>query len=96
MKIVWASGAVRSLLAIRQYIESDNPLAACQVASKIKQAVRNLETFPHAGRPGMRDGTRELIIGGLPYVVVYRVGTSAVYIARVLHTSQQRHEGVWH
>jgi toxin ParE1/3/4 len=89
VKVVWATGAVRSLLAIRRYIADHDPVAADQVATKIKSAVRNLETFPHAGRPGVRESTRELVIGGLPYVVVYRVGNSAVYIARILHTSQQ-------
>ncbi|QDT53865.1 Toxin RelE2 [Caulifigura coniformis] len=95
MKVIWASGAVRSLVAIRHYISVDDPVAAGHVAAKIKAAVKNLETFPHAGRPGVRENTRELVIGGLPYVVVYRVGDSAVYIARVLHTSRHWQEGAW-
>ena len=32
-------------------------------------------------------GTRELVVSGLPYLVVYRVQSDAVEIIRVLHLS---------
>jgi hypothetical protein len=32
-------------------------------------------------------GTRELVVAGLPYVVVYRVAGNAVEVLLVLHTS---------
>ena len=32
-------------------------------------------------------GTRELVVPGLPYIVVYRVGSDAVEILRVYHTA---------
>ena len=30
-----------------------------------------------------------MIISGLPFVIIYRVGQEAVEVARILHTSQQ-------
>jgi toxin ParE1/3/4 len=38
-----------------------------------------LEDFPQLGHPGSVDGTRELLVRGLPYLVVYAL-TSADYI----------------
>ena len=41
------------------------------------------------GRPGRVLGTRELVIGGLPYIIPYRVRDNYVDILRVLHTSRR-------
>jgi len=32
-----------------------------------------LVTFPHRRRPGKKQGTRELVLSSLPYIVVYQV-----------------------
>jgi toxin ParE1/3/4 len=48
-----------------------------------------LHERPNRGRPGRKPNTRELIISGLPFVIIYRVGQEAVGVARILHTSQQ-------
>ncbi|MCK4790011.1 MAG: type II toxin-antitoxin system RelE/ParE family toxin, partial [Desulfobacteraceae bacterium] len=39
------------------------------------------------GRPGRVAGTRELVISGLPYIVVYTDQDGMVVILRVMHTS---------
>lgn len=90
MRVVWTVGAVQSLKGIRQYIQTDNPHAAKRVADRIEHSVQQLEVFPHAGRQGLREGTRELVIPGVPYVVVYRVACE-VQILRVFHAKQFRH-----
>jgi toxin ParE1/3/4 len=41
------------------------------------------------GRPERVIGTRELVIGGLPYIIPYRVRVGDVEILRVLHTSRR-------
>ena len=41
------------------------------------------------GRPGRVLWTRELVIGGLPYVIPYRVRDNDIEILRVLHTSRR-------
>ena len=45
--------------------------------------------FPRRGRPGRKDGTRELVLSPLPYVVVYAVRGDVIYIVRILHGAQQ-------
>ena len=44
---------------------------------------------PAIGRPGRVLGTRELVIGRLPYIVPYRVREKDIEILRVLHTSRR-------
>jgi len=44
-----------------------------------------LADHPGMGRPGRVDGTRELVIAGLPYVVAYFHQGDTVTVLRVLH-----------
>ena len=89
MDIRWSPEAAADFAALIQYIRQDNSTAALRVARTIYQTVAQLKTFPNRGRPGRIDGTRELPLSRLPFVVVYRVGESAVEIARVLHGAQR-------
>lgn len=89
MQIRWSPEAVADFTGMIQYIRQDNPTAALRVAQAIYQTVAQLKTFPNRGRPGRVDGTRELVFPALPFVVVYRVGESAVEIARLLHGAQR-------
>jgi ParE toxin of type II toxin-antitoxin system, parDE len=41
--------------------------------------------FPNRGRLGKKEGTRELVMSPLPYIVVYTVRGDAIYIVRILH-----------
>ncbi|MBV9503785.1 MAG: type II toxin-antitoxin system RelE/ParE family toxin [Acidobacteriia bacterium] len=45
--------------------------------------------LPHRGRPGKKEGTRELVLTPLPYIVVYRIAGDAIYIVRILHGAQK-------
>jgi toxin ParE1/3/4 len=48
-----------------------------------------LKSFPHNGRTGRVDGTRELPLPPLPFVVVYRILADIVEIANVIHGAQR-------
>lgn len=87
MNIRWLSSALMELDRIHGYIAQENPKAAVQVFRRIHKATRQLALFPNGGRPGHVEGTRELVVSGLPYVVVYRVEDDSVQILRVFHTS---------
>jgi toxin ParE1/3/4 len=43
----------------------------------------------HIGRPGRIEGTREMVIPGLPYIIPYRVMDDEIQIASVIHTSHK-------
>jgi toxin ParE1/3/4 len=88
MPIVWLSLAVQDVLQIRTYIAEDDPQSASRVALRIDKTVGNLAQMPNIGRPGRIFGTRELVVRGTPYLVVYRLQNARVEILRVLHGRQ--------
>lgn len=88
MPIVWLPVAVQDVIHIRTYIGEEAPNSAKEIGQRIDQAVNRLSTMPSMGRPGRIYGTRELIISGTPYLVVYRVKNQRVEILRVLHGRQ--------
>jgi len=46
--------------------------------------------FPKSGRRGQAGGTREIVVVGLPYIVVYRQDGNLVEIVGVFHGAQDR------
>jgi addiction module RelE/StbE family toxin len=89
LRLQWTRLAERDLDAIAEYIGQDSPAAAARVILElIDQAETLLPEHPAIGRPGRVLGTRELVIGNLPYIIAYRVRQKDVEILRVLHTSR--------
>lgn len=89
MKIRWLSDAVGDLIEISDYIANDNPNAARDIAVRIKHGIDSLKEYQSIGRPGRVEGTRELVVSGLPYIIPYRVKNNVVEILRVLHGAMQ-------
>ena len=87
-RLVWTSPARRDLSAQVQYLAGRNPAVARRVRDAIREAVARLIDYPYRGRPGKVEGTRELVIAGYPYIVVYRVREARLEVLRVLHTAQ--------
>lgn len=87
MQVRWFSDAVADLVEIREYIARDKPDAAGNVAKRIKGEVDSLQEHSGRGRPGRVEGTRELIIPGLPFIIPYRVKNNVIEILRVLHSA---------
>ena len=67
----------------------ENPAVAVLVDERIVAAVRRLIDFPASGRVGRIAGTRELVIGGTPYVAAYAITEAWVRVLRVLHGAQE-------
>lgn len=88
MPIVWLPVAVQGVIHLRTYIRESAPESAKSIGQRIDQAVNRLSVMPSLGRPGRIYGTRELVISGTPYLVVYRVKNQRVEILRVLHGRQ--------
>ena len=72
-KIRWSQTAHEDFLAILSWIEKDNPEAASQVGRTILELIDRLTQLADRGRRGAVAGTREKVVGGLPYIVVFRV-----------------------
>jgi len=89
VKLRSTDGAVENLRSAHEYLEGENPQAACDVVDRIMSAVERLEQFPHMGRSGRVDGSRELVVTGTPFVVAYRVKSESVQILAVLHAARK-------
>ena len=89
MRLEWSAYALADRTAIFDYIEADSPRAAVVVDARIREQVETLALFPHSGRPGRIEGTRELVISRTPYIVAYRIAGDTVRILRVLHGARR-------
>lgn len=89
MKLRWTDGAVENLHSAHDYLEAENPDAAWDVVDRIISAAERLEQFPHMGRIGRVEGSRELVVTGTPFLVVYRVKGDSVQILAVLHGARK-------
>ncbi|HER27577.1 MAG TPA: type II toxin-antitoxin system RelE/ParE family toxin [Rhodospirillales bacterium] len=89
MDILWFEFARNELVHIRRYIGERNPRSAKELARRIIDAVEGLRGHPGMGRPGRLSGTRELVINGTPYIVLYRVRLEQIEILRVMHSSRK-------
>jgi addiction module RelE/StbE family toxin len=89
MRAVWTRAAIRDLTRARDYIARENPTAAREIASHIVDATERIIKFPEVGRVGRVTGTREMVVSGTQYLVVYRLKKSAVHFLRVLHGRQE-------
>jgi len=89
MDVRWAPRAADDLERIVRYIQQDDPEAAHRVARTIYERAEGLQTLPNRGRPGRVEGTRELALPPLPFIIVYRVLPEAVQIVRVIHGAQR-------
>jgi toxin ParE1/3/4 len=88
--IKWRTAAVNDLTRIRNYISEFNPNAAQAVIERVLRSVDRLNTFPESGRYGQAAPTREIVVPGLPYIVVYAISNSDIEIIAVFHAAQNR------
>ncbi len=89
MRVRWLRRALANLDAEAEYIAVDDPAAARRAVLRILRAVDLLKRNPAMGRAGRVAGTRELVVGGTPYLVPYRVRGEAVEILRVFHAARK-------
>jgi addiction module RelE/StbE family toxin len=90
LEIVWSALARARLREIRAYVARDKPKAAERLAMRIVALVEALRNHPHLGRVGAEPGIRELVIGSIPYIVLYRVQGQRVTISTIWHGAQRR------
>jgi toxin ParE1/3/4 len=90
LRLRWSRPAEKDLDEIADFIGQDSPAAAARVVLEvIDQTESNLVRNVGIGRAGRVLGTRELLIGSLPYIVAYRVRDGIIEVLRVLHTSRR-------
>jgi toxin ParE1/3/4 len=92
MKVIVREVAYRDLDEIHAWISKDRPAAADRVIDRIISSTELLGHFPYIGRTGKTPGTREWVVSGLPYIVVYAVDEDAAELAviGVFHARRNR------
>lgn len=93
MQLKWTDLAEKDLDNIETYITTENsPLVVVDVVLNVLNSCELiLSNHPQAGHPGRVHGTRELVIDGVPFILIYRIADrlGQVQILRVLHDAQQ-------
>ena len=91
MRIRWTLTATGDLTQISDYIETHGsgfgrPRSRLVHSRRYRFYSRNFQCKAGQGRIA---NTRELVLAGLPYLVVYRVSEDEVQILRLLHGAQE-------
>jgi len=90
MRIRWTPASADDLEGIADYLALHFPSFRQSTLHAIWNAIASLSSMPHRGRVGWEEGTRELVVAGLPYIVIYRIKADAVEILRIYHGAQDR------
>jgi len=85
VRLKWTRAASQDLESVERYISLDNPDVPIDTVLEIIRRVETLAEHPGMGRPGRVEGSRELVLGSLPYVVPYVHQSDTIIILRVLH-----------
>lgn len=88
VEVVWSPLARARLREIRTYIALDKPDAAGRLAARIVAIAEALRGHPHLGRASSEPGVRELVVGGTPYVILYRIRGKRVTISTIWHSAK--------
>ena len=89
MRLVWTTAAAADLEQISDYLYEHNPGLALPTVRSIFESASELKEFPSRGRPGRKEGTRELVLTSLPYLIVYEISGQSVHVLRVLHGARR-------
>jgi toxin ParE1/3/4 len=90
VNIRWTDWAADQLNSSFEYIAFDNEEAAVHFAQRIHEAINLIAKMPYIGRAGQEPDTREFVVAGSSYIIVYRIREEAVEILSVWHGAQNR------
>ena len=92
MKVVVRKSAARDLDEIFDWISKDSPAAAAELVRRIQARINRLAVagLSHMGRPGLVEGTRELL--DTPYIIVYSVDepVGEIEVIAIVHGARHR------
>ncbi|MDZ4785720.1 MAG: type II toxin-antitoxin system RelE/ParE family toxin [bacterium] len=89
MKIIWTKLALSDLDAAYYYIFEAYSDAARSVIERVENILESLRQQPEMGRLGRVEGTRELVMPSLPFIILYRIKKKEIHILAFLHASRR-------
>jgi toxin ParE1/3/4 len=90
MRIRWTPAAAADLQSVSDYLKEHHPHYREATIRRVYADIQSLKEWPHLGRVGREEGTRELLFLPLPYVAVYRVREQNIEVLRIYHGAQGR------
>lgn len=90
MRIRWTFAAAEDLEHIKNYLVEHLPHLAESTVIELYEAIRSLKVSPRRGRPGREEGTREMVLSRLPYIVAYRIKDQTIEVLHIYHGAQSR------
>ena len=92
MRLIVDEAAWSDLDNICLWIAKDNPEAARRELEKIARVINQLGRFPGLSRGGRAKGTRESVVAGTSYVVVFELWEkpAALVVTGVVHGARNR------
>ena len=84
MKVIWSTPAEEDLDSIVTYLAAQSVVSALRLQDRLIAAA-DLASLSARGRPGRITGTRERVLSGTPYILVYEVDGGLVSILHVMH-----------
>ena len=88
MKVTWTEQAADDLESIANHIRKDSAETARRVAKKIFDIIMSLPALLLRGRKREGDAGRELVLAPWPYIAVYEVVETNLYIKAIRRTSR--------
>jgi toxin ParE1/3/4 len=93
MRLRFSNRSILQLAEIRDFITRESPRSAELVRLRILATIERLQSLPEMGHVERKNGTRELRVEGLPYIIVYRVESGDngyLVILGIFHGAQDR------
>lgn len=88
MNVFWSDASVGHLKEALRYIESESTPGADSIRRRILRTALRVGQMPNSGRIGRVEGTREAVVPGSPYIVVYQVSAQSVEIVGIWHAAR--------
>jgi len=85
LKTNWSVQASRDADEIWNFIAADSPDAADRIIARFHATLLTLSEQPKLGRRGRTGKTREFVVAGTPYLLIYEVTQDAIEVRRVIH-----------
>ena len=89
MRVRYTRQALADLVEVRMFIAERNPGAAAATIARIRDAIGGLTLFPERGRRGRIEGTRELVVPAMPFVVAYRIRNGELAVLAIVHGARR-------
>jgi len=93
LKVVIREEASADLERIYRWISKDSPANAASVIERLLDAIESkISAFPFLGRTGTVASTREWVVRGLPYIIVFQVDSDRdlITVLGIFHAAQSR------